>query len=199
MTHCFAAGTMIRTPRGDVAVEMLTNDHEVLTQNGTAVKVKWIGRQSLRRMFSGLKALNMVRMEAGALGDGLPETELTVTGDHGMIVEDLVINASALVNGTTIKQIPIADLPERFTVYHVETENHDVILANGAPAETFVEIPGRKGFDNYAEYLDLYGCERIVPEMKMARISSRRLVPNAIQSRLGIRDEIIEFNLKSIA
>jgi len=197
--HCFAAGTMIRTPSGDVAVEALSDDHQVVTQNGTAVKVKWIGRQSLRRMFSGCNALNMVRIQAGAFGNGLPETELTVTGDHGMIVDNYVINASALVNATTITQIPIADLPERFTVYHVETENHDVIFANGAPTETFVDVAGRAAFDNCAEYLELFGAERILPEMPIARISSPRLVPSAIKARLGISDAVIEFDLKSVA
>lgn len=185
---CFAKGTLIRVPAGEVAVEKLTNNHEVVTENGTAVKVKWIGRQTMWRMFSGVKALNMVRFEAGALGNGLPETELTVTGGHGMIVDGYVVNASALVNETSITQIPIAQLPERFTVYHVETENHDVILANGAAAETFVDVVSRANFDNYQEYLDLYGVERIIPEMAHLRISSRRLLPDVIKARLGIAD-----------
>ena len=34
----------------------------------------------------------LVRIRAGALGNGLPDADLTVTGDHGMIVDGLVVN-----------------------------------------------------------------------------------------------------------
>lgn len=50
-----------------------------------------------------------------------------------MIVGDYVINASALINKTTIDWVSLSELPDTFTVYHIETEAHDVILANGAP------------------------------------------------------------------
>ncbi|WP_420325652.1 hypothetical protein [Mameliella sp.] len=75
-----------------------------------------------------------------------------------------------------------------YTVYHVETEEHDVILANGAPSETFIDYRDRRAFDNFDEYLDLYGCERIIPEMPAPRISSARLVPQAIKNRLAGTD-----------
>ena len=86
----------------------------------------------------------------------------------------------------------MAELPERVTYYHVEAEDHDVILANGAPAETFIDYLGRKAFDNYDEYVALYGAERIIPEMARPRISSRRLVPEAIKARLGIVEPQID-------
>ncbi len=103
-----------------------------------------------------------------------------------MVIEGLVINASALVNGTTIDWVPMAELPDRVTYYHVETENHDVILADSALAETHVDIPVRMAFDNYGEYIAVYGAERIVPEITMPRITSARLLPEAIKARLGI-------------
>lgn len=182
---CFGAGTLIVTPQGTVAVETLAIGDMVVTQDGRSVPVKWIGRQTIGKLAFGLSA-QTVRILAGALGGGLPHSDLTVTGDHGMILDGFVINASALVNGHSITWVPLVELPARFTVYHVETEAHDVILANGAPAETFVDIPGRMAFDNYAEYLDLYGIERIIPEMNRTRISSPRLLPDAIKVRLGI-------------
>ncbi|MEY8842593.1 hypothetical protein AB9K41_26480, partial [Cribrihabitans sp. XS_ASV171] len=69
--------------------------------------------------------------------------------------------------------------------YHVETEDHDVILANGAPAETYVDYIQRRAFDNYAEYLELYDEERTIPEMPLPRISAARLVPGGIRARLA--------------
>ena len=182
---CFAAGTMIATGTGERAVEELCIGDPVLTAEGKIVAVRWVGRQTLFPQFTGERTAP-VRICAGALGEGLPHSDLTVTADHGMILDGLVINASALVNGSTIDFIPLAELPDRVTYFHVETENHDVILANGAPAETFINYASRAAFDNHADYLDLYGAERIIPEMAHLRISTQRLLPEAIRARLGI-------------
>ena len=184
---CFLAGTRIATPEGERPVEGLAIGDPVCTADGRDVPVRWIGRQVLRATIGREgEHLRPVRIRAGALGHGLPRTDLMVTADHGMILDGLVINAGALVNGDTIDWVPLADLPASFTVYHVETEAHDVILANGAPAETFIDYVGRSAFDNHAEYLALYGCERIIPEMARPRISTARLLPEAIRARLGI-------------
>ena len=51
--------------------------------------------------------------------------------------------------------------------------------------ESVIDAAGRAAFDNCQEYLDLYGAERIIPEMDRPRISSRRLVPHAIKDRLA--------------
>lgn len=187
---CFAAGTGIRTPDGDRPVETLRIGDTIQTAEGSLGAVKWIGRQTVEKRRAGPR-MQPVLIRAGALGDGLPERDLTVTADHGMIVDGLVINASALVNGTSIRFVPLAELNAPLTVYHVETENHDVILANGAPAETFIDYVGRSAFDNHAEYLELYGSERIIPEMDRPRISTARLLPEAIRARLGIAMETV--------
>lgn len=91
----------------------------------------------------------------------------------------------ALVNGTTIAIEPVANLPKHVTYYHVETDDHDVILANGTAAETFVDHIGRRAFDNIAEYAALYGNERSIAEMPLPRVSAAQLVPTAIRERLA--------------
>lgn len=179
---CFAAGTMIATPFGETAVESLSIGDLVRTVDGRAVPVKWVGQQTIVKMFAGPGG-QMVCIKAGALGN---HSDLTVTADHGMVVDGYVINASALVNDGSINWVPLADTADRFTVYHVETEAHDVILANGAASETYLDMPGRMAFDNYEQYLDLYGTERLIPEMPTPRISSQRLLPGAIKAQLGI-------------
>lgn len=166
-------------------MQSLAMGDTVATAEGKLAPVKWIGRQTVHKLFSR-ERMQPVRIRAGALGFGQPHSDLTVTADHGMVIEGLVITASALVNGGTIDWVPMAELPDRVTYYHIETEGHDVILANGAPAETFVDYASRRAFDNYQEYLDLYGVERIIPEMDRPRISSARMVPDAIKARLGI-------------
>lgn len=191
-TYCFAADTLIATPAQARRVDELSIGDMVMTASGDTIPVKWIGRQTVRKFLAG-PHMQPVRIRAGALGEGLPTKDLTVTADHGMIIDDLVINASALVNGTTIDFVPLAELPDRVTYYHVETEAHDIILANGTPAETFVDAVTRANFDNYAEYIDLFGAERIIPEMDRPRISSQRLLPQTIRERLGIVVDAVAF------
>ena len=178
---CFALGTLIATPQGEVAVETLCAGDMVLTADGPAVEVRWIGRQTVVKRFAGEKA-QLVRIASGALGN---HSELFVTGDHGMVLDGYVVNASALVNGGSIDWVPLSETPESFTVYHVETEAHDVVLANGAPAETFVDYATRRTFDNYAEYRALYPEDRSIPEQAGPRVSSARQVPAHIRSRLN--------------
>ncbi|ASP22312.1 Hint domain protein [Antarctobacter heliothermus] len=190
-TLCFAEGTRIATPTGESAVEALAIGDAVLNAAGNPVSVRWIGRQTVQSRFAGPKTA-MVRICAGALGGNLPYSDLTVTADHGMILDGLVINASALVDGDGIDFVPLAEMPDSFTVYHIETESHDVILANGAPSETFIDYRGRRAFDNFDEYLDLYGAERIIPEMHRPRISSARLLPQSICDKLKISAPLLD-------
>ncbi|KHQ52756.1 MULTISPECIES: Hint domain-containing protein [Mameliella] len=187
---CFAAGTGIATALGDRPVETLRIGDKITTADGRQVPVKWIGCQTILTRFRGDRA-RMIRIRKGALAEGLPHSDLTVTGDHGMVLDGYVVNASALVNGHSICQVPLAELPAQFTVYHVETEAHDVILANGAATETYVDYAARSRFDNHAEYRALYGEESAIPEMAMPRISAARLLPDHLRVRLGRRIEVL--------
>ncbi|MEM1387068.1 MAG: Hint domain-containing protein [Pseudomonadota bacterium] len=182
---CFAAGTWIASPTGEKLVENLLVGDLIHTAAGEVVAVKWIGRQTIMPAFSGPRA-QPVKVKAGALGDGLPHHDLTLTADHALILDSMAVNASALVNGDTIHWVPLTEMGESFTVYHIETDGHQVILANGAPTETFVDVGTRRKFDNYLEYIHLYGEERLIAEMPMPRVTSSRLLPDAIKQRLGL-------------
>ncbi|MBW5799011.1 Hint domain-containing protein [Halomonas elongata] len=186
-THnCFAAGTMIATPDGEVPVESLSIGDLVLTASGEQVPVKWIGRQSVHRLFSAGHA--PVRISESALEPGVPNQDLVLTANHGVLVDGLVINAGALINHDTIDYLPWNEMPEAITYYHIETDTHEVVIANGTEAETYIDYVDRQAFDNYAEYVALYGIETRVVEMPRHRISSRRLLPLALRERLGIQD-----------
>jgi hypothetical protein len=181
--QCFGPGTLIATPEGEMAVEDLTIGDAVLTADGRAVPVLWIGRQTVKTRHATPRQ-EPVRIRAGALGQGLPYCDLVVTADHGMLVDGLLINAGSLVNGTTIAFVPLAKLEARVTYYHIEVAAHEVILANGAPTESFVDYAGRHGFDNHDAYIARYGAERLIPEMAVPRVSSRRMLPDGVRARL---------------
>ena len=182
---CFAEGTLIATPDGERAVETLRIGDPILSGEGDAIPVKWVGRQTLVKAFAGARA-QLVRIKADTLDN---HSDLYVTGDHGMLVGGYIVNASALVNGSTIHWVPLPQTPERHTVYHVETELHDIIIANGAFTETYLDIPGRGTFDNFDEYLSLYHDEPMICEMDRIRISSSRLLPQTLRKELSVDED----------
>ena len=182
---CFAADTAITTPTGKTRVQDLRIGDRIVTNTSVPTTVRWIGRQTVQTALAGAHQ-EPVRLMAGALGAGLPHRDLTLTADHGLLLDGLVINASALVNGRSIHFVPHTTLPACMTYYHVETTAHQMILANGIAAESFMDAAGRQGFDNHAEYIALYGADALIPEMGTPRITSPRLVPTATRDRLGI-------------
>jgi hypothetical protein len=181
---CYYPGTGIRTPAGDVVVENLAIGDAVMTADGRALPVRWIGRNTVSTRFTDPLRVLPIRIRAGALGDSLPERDLLVSPEHALLVEDILVQAGALVNGLSI--IREADVPETFTYYHVELAEHALILAEGAPAETFVDNVHRSAFDNWAEHEALYGTAPI-GEMAYPRAQSHRQVPVAIRERLRAR------------
>ena len=184
---CFLENTLITVRDSNlVPVQKLKIGDEVLTGNGTYEKILWIGRQTVNNtMFTDYRHAP-VCISAGALGDNLPLVDLYVTPNHGMIIDGLVINAAALVNDSTIRFVPLSEMTSEFTYYHIETANHDEIYANGSLAETFVDYVTRSGFDNYQEYLDLFGTDKRVEEISKPRVSAQRQLPSYLVERFGI-------------
>ena len=185
-TTCFLAGSMIQTLDGEAAVEKLAVGMTIRSSEGKGVKIKWIGRQKVLTSFGPAERLMPVRFAAGSLGEGLPHSDLTVTADHGMLVDGVICHAGALVNGTTITRVPLSEMGESFTVYHIETEAHEIILANGAAAETFIDNVSRRVFDNFAEFEALYGDVPEMEELSYPRAMSARQVPARIRTRLSL-------------
>ena len=103
-----------------------------------------------------------------------------------MLIDGVICHAGALENKTTINKVPLDLMGERFTVFHIETDAHDMILANGAAAETFIDNTSRESFDNYAEYLALFGEPASCDDAPYPRAMSARQVPAFIRARLGI-------------
>jgi hypothetical protein len=186
---CFLAGTAVATPSGTVAVEQLAIGDVVLTAAGETRRVRWIGRQTCHSRSGDPLRVLPVRIAAGALGAGLPVRDLRLSPDHALFLDGVLVQAGALVNGTTVTRMTAAEVGERFVYFHVELEDHALILVEGVPAETFVDNVTRRRFDNHAEYEALTGAaEARIAEMPVPRVKSARQLPRGLREKLGAGD-----------
>jgi hypothetical protein len=177
--NCFMPGTLIATADGEAPVETLKAGDMVRTADGRLTPVTWLGEQSVNVRLQHPAKVNPVCIRAGALGGGLPVRDLHLSPDHAIEIDGVLYNAGALVNGSTIYQM--AKMPmDGFTYYHIETEAHELLVAEGVSAESYIDYDGRAGFDNAAE-----ADGRTIAEMDLPRVSSARLVPDDIRERLA--------------
>jgi len=152
---CFLRGTQIQTPRGEIPVETLSIGDEIVTHDGQTVPIKWIGRRSFPRWIAAKNSKVVpVVIRAGALGDNMPFRDLCVSPEHAIFFDGVLVPAVYLVNGRTIVRELTVDVVEYF---HIEVQGQAIVLADGAPAETYVNHDNRKMFANWPEYVSLYG------------------------------------------
>jgi hypothetical protein len=186
---CFMPGTMIRTPEGEVVVENLKPDDLVCTTDGRAVRANWIGRQTVSTIFSDKMRVLPIRIKAGALAENVPSRDLLISPDHAVLVEGGADSSRCACHGTSI--VREQNVPKIFTYYHVEVDDHSLILAENTPAETFVDNIDRMNFDNWVEYAARYPEGKSVTELPYPRAKSHRQVPVRTRIMLAGRAQAI--------
>jgi antigen 43 len=142
---CFCAGTQIGTPTGEVPVEQLQIGALVLTAHHGPRPVKWIGQGKVLATRGRRTAATPVIVRKGALADNVPNRDLHVTKAHSLYIDDVLIPVEFLVNHKTILW---DDRAQEVEIYHVELDSHDVLIANGAPAESYRDDGNRWLFHN---------------------------------------------------
>ena len=142
---CFLAGTRIATPNGEVVVEDLKVGDLVVTLGGEAKQVRWVGEGDARITDANRCDLAPVIVRRDALGPGAPSRDLHLTRKHAVLVEDVLVPVELLVNDHSIVW---DDSATRVRYYHVELDDHDVLLANGAPAESLRDDGSLHLFNN---------------------------------------------------
>jgi hypothetical protein len=182
---CFMAGTLIRTPDGEAAVETLERGDLVVTAEGEAKPVRWVGRQTVSAIFADPLRSWPIRVKAGALADNVPARDLLLSPDHALLVGGVLIQAAALVNGTSI--VRESKVSSVFVYYHIELDDHSLILAENTPAETFIDNADRLNFDNWAEHDALFPEGKPIVELAVPRAKGRRQVPMHIRAALDAR------------
>ena len=147
---CFASGTLIRTVRGEVPVERLEVGDLVETY-GAHRPLRWIGHRTIDFHHRPRSHDAMpIRISAHAFGNRLPQRDLLLSPGHPVLVgadEDgaggHLVPIMCLINGTTIERAEV----DKITYWHVELDKHDILLADGLPAESYIDLGSRPWFD----------------------------------------------------
>lgn len=182
---CFVKDTRIRTPRGDRRIESLRPGDEVLTLDNGPQRIRWIGSRQVRA--SG--PLAPVRFSRGIFGN---HRDLLVSPQHRMLVNgpeaqrlfgqrEVLVPARALVNDFTIT----TEFTGMVTYLHMLFDRHEVVIANGAPSESF--YPGDEALSALAAPArdELF---RLFPELRSGRFgpTGRRVVAEDAARALAI-------------
>lgn len=165
---CFAADTLIETTDGERPVQALQVGDLVITEDGSAKPIRWIGQRSLSAAeLIVYPNLRPVCIPANTFGAGAPHTDLYLSRQHRIVVQSWEVELlfgyeRALVSAGNLvgKKIHVTAPGAPVTYYHIYFDDHEVVRSNGLWSESFQ--PGKRGIDSLddavrAEFLTLFG------------------------------------------
>ncbi|NEX44805.1 Hint domain-containing protein [Pseudotabrizicola algicola] len=177
---CFASGTRITTMGGTCAVEDLSVGDYVLTYDHGYRPIRWIGSRLLSsREVVANDLLRPIVIRAGALGYGLPERDLTLSRQHRILVKSRVAERmfgqrEMLVPAKDLRGLAGVDTAENVQsveYWHILFDDHEVILSENAPTESFFFGPQARGMISAEAYEEI---ESLFPGMESVTKSLAR-------------------------
>ena len=154
---CFTTGTLLETARGLLSVERLREGDLVQTLDNGLQPVTWIGR---RRVGFGHGPVDgPVCIRANALGHGYPERDLVVSPQHRVLIKSRIADRMVQSNEVLVPAVKLVGaegvfrLPRPVAVHyhHFACQGHEVVWANGAPAETLFLGPVVRSLVNWGD------------------------------------------------
>ena len=138
---CFVAGTRIRTPDGDVPVEMLRPGDLVLTRDDGPQPLRWIGARDV--VAAGDHA--PIRIAANTFGE---HGEIFLSPLHRVLIRDslaellfgegeVLVAARDLVNDQSVQVVPGGMV----SYVHILFDRHQVVFSEGLETESFLPGP----------------------------------------------------------
>jgi hypothetical protein len=195
---CLLKGTRVSTPSGERRVEDLQIGADVLTLSGPKA-IKWIGYNKYTKDADRPWQARVmpIRVARAAIADQAPHRDLYLSPEHRVYVNGVLIAVKHLVNGTSIA--PAApDGMAAIEYYHIEFDTHEVMLAEGAPVESFLEANSeREYFSNFVQYERVYGSDQpqMTPFAPILGYRSRRqkltgFARSVVSNIMDVRDPI---------
>ena len=142
---CFSTDAMIETGRGPVAAGALRVGDIAVTRDAGLQPIRWVGKRRLGADELGARlSLRPIVIGKGALGNGLPYTDLVVLPQHRILLRSKIAQRmfgtsevlAAAKQLLLIEGIDIAQDMAEVTYVHFLLDQHQIVLANGAEAES---------------------------------------------------------------
>jgi len=161
--NCFLLGSLINTPHGTKEVEELSVGDEIITYvDGIATprRVTWTGQAhcNVRSHLPDDEAGYPIRIIKDAISDGIPFKDMLITSEHCLFFDGKFVPARMLVNGRSI----FFDRSIRsYDYYHIETEEHSVIMADGMLTESYLDTGNRLSFSQKGNIVSIGGSRNL--------------------------------------
>ena len=150
---CFCSDTRLASEMGEVAVEQVRAGDRLRLARGGLARVMWVGHREVScDRHPRPHDVWPVRVRAGAVAPGVPARDLLLSPDHAILVAGDLIPVRHLINGASIVQEPHASA----RYHHIELERHDLLLAEGLAAESYLDTGNRAAFAAGGPALDLH-------------------------------------------
>lgn len=142
---CFTPGSMVSTPTGLIRVQDLRVGDRVMTRDNGLQDIRWIGRKDLTRAALSADArFRPIRIRKGALGDGMPMTDMMVSPNHRMLItgpqlavnfgeEEMLVAAKHLVGLPGVEMVDARDV----SYLHLLCDRHEVLMVDAVWTESF--------------------------------------------------------------
>lgn len=149
---CFAAGTLIATKQGVVDITRLSVGDKVCTMDHGYQPIRWIGGRRVR----AVGEFAPIRINVGALGQGLPTRALLVSPQHRILVRSKIAQrvfgmSEVLLSAKKMLGMPgisVANDFKHVTYWHFLFDQHEIVFSEGAATESFYTGPeAMKGLD----------------------------------------------------
>ncbi|PYD76815.1 hypothetical protein CFR71_00115 [Novacetimonas pomaceti] len=156
---CFLENSMIETPSGERAVQDLRIGDEIIAYAGDhrqARRVIWAGRkhETVRPGLPDDEAGYPVRILRDAIAEGVPYKDMLITAEHCLFFDGGFVPARMLVNNRSVfydRSIT------SYEYYHIETEEHSVIRADGMLTESYLDTGNRASFRQSGNIVSIGG------------------------------------------
>ncbi|MBU2992050.1 Hint domain-containing protein [Octadecabacter sp. 1_MG-2023] len=145
LVPCFSLGTRIATNNGEKRVEEIKAGDLVLTRDSGLQEVRWVGRRDVTAIEMKMTPeWTPISVSAGALGPNMPETDMTVSPNHRILLtgeraallfgeNEVLAAAKHLLAMEGVSQAHNAEV----SYFHLLFDRHEVVLSNGAWTESF--------------------------------------------------------------
>ncbi|EHH67495.1 Hint domain-containing protein [Gluconobacter morbifer] len=197
---CFLPGTMIRTPDGETAIEELRIGDDVLAWVEDAPvtrRITWIGSRRVQAQGgAAAQSGHPVHILKDAIAEGMPYKDLLVTPEHCLFIDGGFVPTRMLVNGRSIfydRSIAVYDY------FHIETENHSVIMADGMLTESYLDTGNRRSFTQHGTVAQLGGRQKSWEQDAAATLTVDRATVEPLFRTLEARAVAAGFDLREAA